>query len=96
MKHLLKYSEWRGSSEVWRASDVSNLKDGSNAWWLPARLLSITPDAFVLLLKNKFKVSYLSYSKDKNVLSFGWDNYIDCHKFVSYINKIAKEKKFFV
>lgn len=95
MSHILKYTEWE-SVTGWHCGDISDLAHGSNYWWIPARLLNISVTDYILLLKDKFKAKNFYYSKDKNVLLWTWESYNDCHQFCLYINKIAKNKKFFI
>lgn len=95
MSHLLKYSEWE-SPTGWYSGDVSDLANGSNYWWFPARMLEISLTDYILLLKNKFNVYDFHYNKDKNVLIYYWKNYNDCHKFTLFINSEARKRKFFI
>ena len=93
MKHILKYTEWESNGK-WYSGDVSDLANGSNFWWIPARMLNMDLDDFVLLLINTFKVEKIHYNKDKNVLCYSWENYIQCHKFTLFLNKEARKRKF--
>ena len=95
MAHILKYTEWESISG-WHTGDVSSLAKNSNAWWLPARMLQITPADFILLLKDKFHAYDFSYYKNSNLLLWHWKTYDDCHKFTLYINKEAKKRQFFI
>lgn len=96
MVHLLKYSEWQGSSGLWYAGDVSDLKNNSNAWYYVPRMLRIPLTDYILLLKDKFNINDLYYSKDKNFLMYNWKSYQDCHKFVLFVNKEARKIKFMI
>ena len=93
MSHLMKYSEWQGTSGKWYANDVSDLANGSGNWWNVPRMLNIELTDYVLLLKNHYNANIYYHN---GIFLWNWDSYNECHKFVLFINKKAKEKKFFV
>lgn len=93
MSHLMKYSEWQGASGKWYATDISNFAEGSGNWWNVPRMLNMELTDFILLLKNTYNAN-LSYHNE--VLLWNWNNYNDCHKFVLYVNKEARQRKFFI
>lgn len=93
--HLLKFSEWESASG-WHCNDISDLANGSGNWWNPPRMLNISLTDYILLLKEKFNAYNFSYSKEKNVLLWSWKNYIDCHKFLLFINNEARKRKYFI
>ena len=96
MSHILKYTEWQSPTGKWYANDVSDLSSGSGFWWHVPRMLNIELTDYILFLKNNFNVTYFHYTLEHNVLIWNWDNYIDCHNFVLYVNKEAKKRQFFV
>lgn len=93
MTHILKYEEWESNGK-WLCGDVSALAAGSNTWWYVPSLLEITPVEFVKLLIEKFNCKYIKYSND--VLIYRFSSLADCRKYKNYINKIAREKKFYI
>ena len=95
MSHLLKYTDWESNGK-WYSGDVSDLGNGSNYWWIPARMLGIELTDFVLLLKDIFHIDKIHYNKDKNVLCYSWKNYVDCHKYTLFINREARNRKFMI
>ena len=95
MTHLLHYEEWESNGK-WLCGDVSALAANSNAWWYIPRLLEITPTEYVKLLIEKFNVKHIHYTAQHNVLIFKFSTLADCRKFKNYINKIAREKKFYI
>ena len=95
MSHILKFSEWE-SPTGWHCNYTSDLAHGSGNWWNVPRMLGIELTEYVLLLKNDFHAFNFSYDAKYNVLLWKWKNYNDCHKFVTYVNKEAKKRKFFV
>lgn len=92
---LLKYTEWESASG-WHCGDVSDLAHGSNSWWYPARAMRISIEDYILLLKDKFHAKNFVYFKDKNLLLWQWENYIDCHKFCLVVNAAARQNKFMI
>ena len=43
-------TEWQGSSGNWYCNCLDNLAGGYGAWFMPARILDITPAEFLTLL----------------------------------------------
>ena len=95
MAHLLKYKEWE-TPYGWHTGDTTDLANGSNFWWYPARMLEISPVDYVLLLINEFHVDSIRYFKESNVLTFYWKKYSDCNKFTKFINQEAIKRKFMI
>lgn len=95
MAHLMKYSEWE-CALGWRAGDISDLAHNSNYWGYPAKMLGISLTDYILLLKNNFNATDFKYFKDKNLLIWRWENYNDCHRWVLWINKEARKRKFMI
>ena len=93
MAQLYKCGEWETPTGEWHVNCINDLSGISGLWWVPCRILNITPTDFILLLKNEFNVSNISYSKDKDVLLYSWKNYSDAHRWLLYINKIARQKQ---
>lgn len=92
MKQIIKFSEWQGGAGEWRVADTTTW----TPWWTPARILNIPVTDFVLLLKDKYNVKDFFYSKEKNLLFWSWENYNDAHSFLLFINRKARENKFYV
>ncbi len=95
MSHLLKYSEWE-SPTGWHCTDISDFAHGSGFWWHVPRMLDISLTDYILLLKDEFNAINFSYDIDKNVLLWKWPTYQDCHKFVLFVNREARKRKFFI
>ena len=96
MAHIFKMSEWQSPNGNWNCGDVEDLANNSNAWWIPCRILEVPVEEYVNMLVNDFKVSYIKYFSDKNLLFFSWDNQTDMRKFKNFVNKKAKEVKAYV
>ena len=68
MKRLLRYEEWQGASGAWYCNDTSDLKSNRGKWWMPARMLNISPAEFIELLIDRFAPDYITYNQERDVL----------------------------
>ena len=96
MAHLYKVCEWQGGSGHWYVNDVTDLARPSAKWWAPARMLNMSLTDYVIMLKDKFNATIGGYYSSTDVLVFYWNNYNDAHKYVLWVNKIARQKKYVV
>lgn len=96
MSHILKYSEWE-TPTGWFCNDIEDLAGISGLWWIPARLLNMTPADYIQWLINNYKPDKIKFTKN-NVLIYSWnkEHYQKMHSFVLYINRIARQKHFLV
>jgi len=95
MKEIYKMTEWQDAAlGTWHCNNVSHgLKYAM--WWIVPRLLEISPAEYVKLLVETFHAEVLYLSK-KGVLLFKWRKQSDMRRFKNTINRIAREKKFYV
>lgn len=91
---IYELSEWQSPSGQWHCSNVQDLANNSGRWWIPCRILKISPEQYVLLLKEKFNVSKIEYIKSCNLLMFSWDNKEDMRRYKNLINRKARETNF--
>lgn len=95
MSRLYKASEWQIGSN-WYVADISDLTNDSAAWWIPARFLNLSLEDYILKLKNEYNAIIdrfcPSANNGKSLLIFHWDNYNDAHRYLLYINRIARNK----
>lgn len=93
---LYKADIWQGATGRWYCNNISNLGKGSGLWYLPARVLGITPAEFIEFLLKEYKPDYCYYNKENNFFSYSWakENKTLCNSFKLYINKKAREKNF--
>jgi hypothetical protein len=96
MSHVYRVSEWQSPTGSWHCGDVENLAGGSNNWWLPCRLLGMAPADFVLMLKETFNASHISYNLEKNVLLYSWDKQEDERKYKNWINSMSRKANFII
>ena len=95
MAHIYEASEWESGGK-WYCNDTKDLAGISGKWWVPARMLGLSLEEYILLLKDEYKVSRMSYYIPTDCLIFSWDNYNDCHKFKLFINREARKRKYIV
>ena len=95
MAHLYKASEWEVAGK-WYIADTSDLGNDSAAWWIPARIIGISLTDYILLLQNEYHAIIDKYcpnaNNNKSLLIFHWDSYTDAHRYLLYINRIARNK----
>ncbi len=96
MAHLYHCEEWQAGSGRWYCNDIKDLNGVSAKWWAPARMLSISLTDYIIMLKEDFHATIVSYNKDTDVLIFYWDRYADAHRYVLYINSKARKINFMV
>ena len=92
---LLRYSEW-GEPGAWYCNDVSDLCSVRALWWVPARMLGISPADYVQLLIEKFHPDSIKYFEDTNVLVYSWKNISDMRAFKNWINAEARKRNYIV
>lgn len=96
MAHLYKASEWEGGSGRWYVNDVEDLAGISGYWWVPMRMLGMTPEEYVFMLRDTFKAGNFHYTAEKNVLIFSFKTQADARKYKNWINAQARKAKYIV
>lgn len=96
MSHVYKVSEWQGASGKWYCNDTSDLAGIAGKWWIPARLLKMSLEEYIFLLKDSFHATIESYNDKTDVLIYYWDKYADCHKYLLWINSMSRKINFIV
>lgn len=81
-----KVAEWQSGSGSWYVADTATF----TKWWQIPRFLNIGLDEYVKLLVNDYKVDDICYNKEKDVLLFSWKNNTMSHKFMLFINRMAR------
>lgn len=94
MTQIYKAKEWKGASEKWYVADTQDLGHGSAAWWIPPHIFGLSYEDYIYLLKDKYNAKHFSYSLERNVLLFSWDNYEDAHRYLLDVNRLARNKNF--
>ena len=92
---LYEVIDWQSTaSGLYYCSNVKDLAHGSGDWWLPARVLELSPAEFIKFLIENYKPDIIKYNAEKNFLYYAWSNYENCHKWKLYINRIARKKNY--
>lgn len=93
---IYKASEWEDAIGEWHVANTSDLAHDSAAWWIPARILNISLVDYILLLKNEYNATIKAWfpesNNNKSLLLFSWKKYSDAHRFLLYINKVARNR----
>ena len=95
MSALLKLEEYLTTGQQWICYNKADVAGVGNQWWVIADLLGMRKDDYVKWLIENYHPTYINYN---NTLIYTWDklHYADMHKFVLYVNKKAKEKRFVI
>ena len=96
MAKLLRYEEWQGISGDWYCNDTSNLSQGSGYWWLPARMMKLSPAQYIQWVIDNFHPDAISHSKDCSYVGFSWKNQNEMRKFKNKINALARQENFMI
>ena len=91
---LYKCTEWE-TTMGWHCNCTDNLAGGSSLWFLPARILNISPAALIDLMATKYKadVTFVG-TDDKFIILFTWKKQSDCRTWKNFINRKAREVNF--
>ena len=84
MAHVYMVQKWQSPTGKWHCNDIKDLAGVSGKWWVPARMLGMSLTDYVLLLKEEFKADIESYYEP------------DCHRYVVWINAMARKANFIV
>lgn len=93
----MKYDEWQDSTGMWHCGNIADVAHGSNDWWIPCRILGISPVAFAKMLVENFhvsKIKYLSRGNNIGVLVYTWKKQSDERIFKNWLNKKIRERGF--
>ena len=93
--HLYKMSEWE-SETGWHCNDVEDLGNGSGYWWLPARMLGITPAEYLKWVIDNYKPDRIVHSEDCSFVGWSWKVQAKERKFKNDINALARKHNFVI
>ena len=88
--------EWETPVSGWHCGCVDDLAHDSNAWYIPARILGISPAEFIKLLVTEYKPDHIHFLDENGncFFSYSWDSQAAMRRFKNNLNKIAREKNF--
>lgn len=95
-KQLLKYVEWNDGMGNWLCNDTSDLCSIRALWWAPARMLNLSPAAFVEMLIRDFKPDKIQYFEEADVLVYSWKSQTAMRKYKNWLNAQARKFQFIV
>lgn len=94
MSSIYRMDEWKSPTGKWHCIDTSNFAAGSANWWIPCRILGISPADFVeYLLSFNANVTWI---EESGLLLWDFDKQSDMRKFKNTINSIARKKNFLI
>ena len=93
--HLYKQTEWE-SNGYWHCNDVEDLGHGSGYWWLPARMLEMTPAEYLKWVIDNFHPDDVTHSQDCSYVGCRWKSQQDMRKFKNHINALARTHNFMI
>jgi len=91
---IWKAEEWQSESGYWHCGCLEKLGQNSNAWYLPARILNLTPADYIKFMIKEYKPDRIYANKEKCLVFFSWSNQADMRLFKNFINKKAREANF--
>jgi hypothetical protein len=92
MAHLYRAEEFELNGRYF-VNDTNIIDSSAPYWWVPCRILGISPADYVLLLKDKFHATKISYT---TILHFSFDTLEDARTYKNFINRKAREKNFII
>ena len=97
--HLYSATEWELNG-VWHVNDVEDLAGMSGLWWIPCRILDISPLDYVKKLIDDFNAINIEYIHNedfsKDLLTFAFKKNSEAVKYRKFINQKAKDKQFYL
>ncbi len=92
--HLYKMTHWE-TSGLYYCNDVQNITGKSSKWFTPNGILNLSVEEYIKLLMNTFDAKGLAYCKETDCLVFHFDTEMKAKSFCTYVNKKAKEAKYY-
>ena len=89
-------SEWQGASGYWYCNCTSNLSNDGAKWYVPARILNISPADFIKLIINKYGADIVGYNQERNFFHYAWTEKTKMRSFKNFINAEARKKNFLI
>ena len=95
MSHLYRMTEWE-SPLGWHCGDVEDLGHGSNYWWLPAKMMGLTPAQYLKYVIDNYKPDSIRHSENFSYVGWSWKDQSAMRKFKNSMNALARKKNFMV
>ena len=92
---VYKLSEFQDQGKgYWHCVCVEGLGHSAAQWFVPARILGLSPAAYVKYIIDNFKPDDIYINKEKCLVFFSWKKQSDMRKWKNFINAKAREKNF--
>lgn len=91
---LYQLKEYQRASGKYGLICENVLGQQGNHWHLPARVLGLTPEKFIILITTRYNATIDSFNKDKLFITYSWKTLEDARKFKNLVNRVAKQKDF--
>lgn len=88
-----QFKEWQQSSGNWTCAFVDKFSPDLDNYVLPARAMGMDLPTFASFVVKRFQPDVVYY---ENVLGFGWKSQAKMREYKNFINKIFREKKFYI
>ena len=85
--------EWESESG-WHCACTDDLAHNSAAWYMPARVLGISPAEFLILLLNEYKPDDFYFNSEKCFCCWTWKSQAAERKYKNMLNSVARKKNF--
>ena len=95
MSHLYRLTEWE-SVTGWHCGDVEDLGRGSNVWWLPAKMLGISPAQYIKWVIDNYHPDNVYHSNDYVFVGWSWKDQSSMRKFKNNMNALARKHNFII
>jgi hypothetical protein len=96
MPRLLRYEPWDDGNGNFHVNDCTDLKSIRGLWWVPARMLGISPAEYVELLIVRFKVDKIKYLQEADVLIYSWNSLQKARDFKNWLNQEARKRQYVI
>lgn len=91
---IYKASEWQDPNGDWHVNDTSDIAGIAGLWWVPARILGLEPASYIQWLIDNYHPDRLTWNGKLLLFSWNKEHYSVAHKYLLYINKVARNKNF--
>lgn len=96
MSHLYRTSEWEQNGHFY-VNDIAELGTScAGKWYVPARMLGMKLEDYILMLKNEFNAQRMKYFAENDVFVFSFDTLKEARAYKNWINKQARDKNFII
>ena len=92
MKKLFRMEEWQSPGGMWHCAHTSSFPPDVDLWIIPARLLGLPLDKYIMYIKENYKSAHIHIREDGGFVSISWESLAEMRKFKNKINALARQK----